>query len=310
VVALYVANADPRRARMVLWAVVAGAVVTALMALASGTAQEARAGATAVEGRAQGSFTHPAQLAFFLVMALPPALVLAVRSRGLLRVAAVGSTGVIVFALMLTLTRGAIIGSAVSLGIMLVWPAFRRIASVALVGLLLFAILNGDAISRSEQLSLVGQRLATVVDPETASVNNSRLKIWRTVPEVWLEHPVFGVGVGNFGEYSLQYGLSEGGKGFEHAHNVALTVLSEQGAVGFGLLLLMIFLLFRTAAGALGRRSHPEFAYALAPMAGLGGLFVNSLTDYPPGSNPNMALLLIEIGLLVATARALRQPPS
>lgn len=308
VVALLVSNASERGMRQVLWAIVAGAAVSSLMALASGTAQEARAGATAVAGRAQGSFTHPAQLAFFLVMALPPALVLAVRSRGALRPVAVAATGLMVFTLLLTLTRGAIIGSAVSLGIMLVWPPFRRIAAVALVALLVFAVANGDAISRSERLNLVGDRLATVVDPGAANVNNQRLRIWRTVPQIWADHPVFGVGVGNFGEYSLRYGLQEGGYGFAHAHNVALTVLAEQGAVGFGLLLLTLWLIARHAAAALGRRTDPRFPYALAPIAGLGGLFVNSLTDYPPGSNPNMALLLIEIGLLVAAVRALRRP--
>jgi hypothetical protein len=91
---------------------------------------------------------------------------------------------------------------------------------------------------------------------------------------------------------------------------VALTVLVEQGFPGALLLALTLFFVFRTAAFALRRRDHPDFPYALAPIAGLTGLFVNSLTDYPPGSNPNMALLLIEIGLLVAAARQLRRPPA
>lgn len=307
IVAVLVANASPRQIRMVLWAIVAGAVFTALIAVANGTAQEARAGATAVEGRAQGSFTHPAQLAFFLVMALPPALVLMVKSRAWLRVLASASAVTIISVLVLTLTRGAIIGAVASLGIMLVWAPFRKIAAVVLVALLLFATFNADAISRSEQLNLVGARLATITNKDAASVNNNRLRIWSTVPEISLEHPVFGLGVGNFYAYSLGYGLSEGGRPFEHAHNVALTVLTEQGVPGFLLLLLTLFLIVRLAAAALARRDLPDFPYALAAMAGLGGLFVNCLTDYPPGSNPNMALLLIEIGVLAAATRQLQQ---
>jgi hypothetical protein len=69
----------------------------------------------------------------------------------------------------------------------------------------------------------------------------------------------------------------------------------------------VLWLLFRRAAEALRRKDAEHFPLALGLMAGLGGLFVNSLTDYPPGSNPNMALLLIEIGLLVAATRHLRQ---
>lgn len=307
-VALFVSNASPRHVRQILWAIVFAAAATAAIAVLSGTAQEARAGATAVEGRAQGSFTHPNQLAFFLVMALPPALVLAVKSRAALRFAAVGATGVIFTALLLTLTRGAIIGAACSLAIMLVWAPFRRVAACVLVGLLVFAVANGDTLSKSKELNLVGARLATVFDRESANVNNGRLQIWGTVPQIAAEHPVFGLAVGNFHEHSLAYGLSEGGRPFEHAHNVLLTVLVEQGVPGALLLLATLFLVLRTAAGALRRRAHEDFPYALAPIAGLGGVFVNSMTDYPPGSNPNMALILIQIGLLVATARALQRP--
>lgn len=310
VVALLVSNASRSQVQLVLWAIVVGAAMTAIIALAAGSTLEARAGATAVEGRAQGSFTHPSQLAFFLVMALPPALVLAVRSQAALRLAASGAALVILTALILTLTRGAIIGAGVSLAIMLVWLPFRRIAAVVLVGLLVFAVANSDALSRSQQLALVGDRIATVVDRDAASVNNNRLRIWSTVPQIVGDHPVFGVGVGNFAEYSFRYGLSEGGEPFGHAHNVGLTVLAEQGIPGALLLLVALALMLRLATEALRHRRHPDFAYALAPIAGLGGLFVNSLTDYPPGSNPNMALLLIEIGLLVAAARLLRAPQS
>lgn len=309
-VALYVSNADHRQVRAILWAIVVAATTAAAIAVLSGTAQEARAGATAVEGRAQGSFTHPNQLAFFLVMALPCGLVLAVRERAALRWAAAGASTILVVALMLTLTRGAIIGATVSLAIMLVWAPFRRVAAAVLVAILLVAVVNADSLARSPQLSLVGQRLGTIFNREEATVNNGRLQIWAKIPQISADHPVFGVGVGNFKEISLAYGLSEGGLGFLHAHNVALTVLAEQGIVGLALLGLVLALIARHASSALGRRAHPDFAYALAPMAGLGGVFVNSLTDYPPGSNPNMALLLIEIGLLVATARALRQPPT
>jgi O-antigen ligase len=306
-VALFVSNASPQQTRQVLWAIVFAAAATAAIAVLSGTAQEARAGATAVEGRAQGSFTHPNQLAFFLVMALPPGLVLAVKSRAALRYAAIGATGVIFTALLLTLTRGAIIGAACSLAIMLVWAPFRRVAGVVLVFLLLFAVANGDALSRSQELSLVGARLATVLDRDSANVNNGRLQIWGTVPQIAREHPFFGVGVGNFKDHSLAYGLSEGGLPFLHAHNVALTVLVEQGVIGAGLLLLLLWLVVRAAAAALRRRSHEDFPYALAPIAGLGGLFVNSMTDYPAGSNPNMALFLIEIAVLIAATRQLRR---
>jgi O-antigen ligase len=310
VVALYVSNGTPAQVRKVLWAVVVAGTILGIEAVLSGSTQEARAGATAVSGRAHGSFNHPSQLAFFLVMTLPPGLVLAVRSRGPWRVAAIGAVAVMFSALLMTLTRGAIIGAACSLVVMLAWPPFRRIASAVLVVLLLFAVFNAGALSRSRELSLVGARLATVLNKDQATVNNARLTIWKTVPQIVSDHPVFGIAVGNFERYSLEYGLSEGGAAFEHAHSVPLTILSEQGPLGLVLFALMVWLMARKAAAALRRRTAAAFPYALAAIAGLGGLLVNSLTDYPPGSNPNMALIMIEVGVLVATVRHLRDEPA
>lgn len=306
IVALYVSNGTPRHVRQVLWSIVIGAAATAMIAIATGSTQEAVYNGAEVTNRATGSFTHPNQLAFFLVLSLPAGLVLGVREqRPALRLLAGGAVVAMFVALMLTLTRGAIIGAAFSLAAMLVWAPFRRLAATALVALAAFAAFNADAISHSKEVSLVGARLATVLHSDQANVNNERLRIWGTVPRIVSDHPVFGLGLGNFQQYSIQYGLVEGGLPFEHAHNVALTVLSEQGIPGLLLFLLAVFLAARKALIALGRKTRPMFPYALAVIAGLTGLFVNGLTDYPPGSNPNMTLIVVELGILIAVTRHL-----
>jgi O-antigen ligase len=311
IVALYVSNGTPRQIRQVLWAIVFAAAATALLAIATGSAQQAVDSATAVTNRATGSFTHPNQLAFFLVLSLPPALVLAVRGgRPVLRIAASGAAVAMLIALVLTLTRGAIIGATVSLLIMLVWPPFRRMAAAVLVALALFVAFNFSAIQHSKEVSLVGARLGTVLNSQQANTNNERLRIWKTVPTIVGDHPIFGISLGNFKDYSLQYGLVEGGLPFEHAHNVPLTIVTEQGLPGLALFLLTLFFTVRAGVVALGRRMSPLFPDALAVMAGLGGLFVNGLTDYPPGDAPNMALIMVEIGLLLAVSRLLRDEPA
>lgn len=306
-VGLYVANQTPAAVRRTLQAVVFAAAANAAIAILTGSALQARDGATAVDGRAQGAFTHPNQLAFFLVMALPCGLVLAMQAgrRGP-RLLAAAASALMLAALLLTLTRGAIIGAAASLMVMLVWAPFRRLAGVVLIGLLLFAVVNGDALSRSRELSLVSARLSTVLDRESATVNNGRLRIWATVPRIVADHPIFGVSVGNFSEYSLAYGLVEQGQPFLHAHNVALTVVAEQGLPGLALLIVVLVLLGRSAAGLLRSRGDPLFPLGLGVMAGLAALSVNAMTDYPPGSNPNMALVLMLFGALTALHHATR----
>ena len=307
-VCLFVANQAPERIRQILQAVVFAAAANGAIAILTGSALEARDGATAVDGRAQGAFTHHNQLAFFLVMALPPGLVMAMRGRPVPRALAGLASAVILAALLLTLTRGAIIGAAVSLAAMLVWAPFRKLAATVLIGLLLFAVVNADALSRSPELNLVGARLSTVLDRQSATVNNGRLEIWSTVPEIVADHPIFGVSAGNFQQHSLEYGLREGGRPFLHAHNVAMTVAAEQGLVGLALLAVVVVLLVGYARDVLRRKDDPGFPLALGVVAGLAAVSFNSLTDYPPGSNPNMALMLVMVGALIALRRALRPP--
>lgn len=308
IVAVHVANSSPRRIRQVLWAIVFSAAATSLYAIATGSAQQAVDSATAVTNRATGSFTHPNQLAFFLVMALPAAIVMAVRTgRPALRLLAAGSSVVIFVSLVLTLTRGAFIGVAVALVFMLVWAPFRRVIAGVLLVLAVIAAANFNTISHSKEINLVGARIATVTNPQQANQNNERLRIWSTVPQIVSDHPVFGLALGNFPDYSLQYALSEGGQPFEHAHNITLTVLAEQGIPGLILFLITLFFAARAALVALGRKASPLFPYALAMIAGLGGLFVNGLTDYPPGDAPNMALIMIELGVLLAVSRLMSE---
>jgi hypothetical protein len=47
----------------------------------------------------------------------------------------------------------------------------------------------------------------------------------------------------------------------------------------------------------------PDYGLALGVVAGLAGLFANSMTDYPLRANPVMALLMLEVGAVLAYAR-------
>lgn len=60
--------------------------------------------------------------------------------------------------------------------------------------------------------------------------------------DLWLSHPIFGVGLGDWGEYL-------GSNGLRYPHNVVAETISEQGLLGIFVLLCFIFaLLFRSQA--------------------------------------------------------------
>ncbi len=67
-----------------------------------------------------------------------------------------------------------------------------------------------------------------------------RLDLWDHALKLFKEHPVIGIGFGGF-EYTMPEGVR-----WKDAHNYYLKMLSEQGIVGFGLLLITLFMAFRS----------------------------------------------------------------
>ncbi|GAC1318358.1 MAG: hypothetical protein NVSMB25_07720 [Thermoleophilaceae bacterium] len=302
--AIYVAEADTTQLARILGAIaVAGGIIGAIATLTS-KAQHVVAGGTAATNRAQAGFQHPAVMAFLLVMALPPALALAFRARSGMRIALLCMAGLCLSGIMLSLTRGAILGAAFALLIMLFSAPFRRLAGGLVVLLLLFSAFNLSAIQHSPELRVIGQRLQSVTQTR-ATQDNQRVTIWAKTPAIIADHPFLGVGAGNFSTASSAYGIVDvAGIPFLHAHDVFLTIAAETGLVGLTLFLLLLASVAVPATRAiLTRRSSPNFQYMLALIAGLGAILVCGVTDYPPSTLVIMAVVMIEIGAFVAVQR-------
>lgn len=282
-----------------------GGIVGVIALLTTGQ-QELIGGGVIVSNRAEATFAHPNVLAFYLQLSIPLALVTGMRATGITRIVLLASGAVAVAGLMLSLSRSGIVGAAVALAILLAWAPFRRYVGALLLILSLFALINIGSLQDSE-VGLVAKRLGTL---NTEGVRyNPRARIWRTTPDIVADHPFFGVGMGNFGEVSPRYGLRDvGGLAYDHAHNLVLTFAAETGLVGAFIFLAFVFATARAGARALRASNRPGFAPALAIVAGLAGLFVTSLAEYPPRTNVIMALILILIGALVGYERLAQQP--
>lgn len=307
-VSMLVASAEPGQIKKILYCMTAGGAILAIESIAHGTHQTLVNGGLAATDRAQGSFTHPAQLGFWLVLATAPALVLAILSRHLARALILLAAGLSIAGLLLTLTRGAILGFAGSLIVLMLWPRFRRAALVLLIAGGVFAALNFGALSRSRELSVVTTRLSTVT--QGIQTGGKRIQIWDTTPRIIADHPLLGVGAGNFKNVSLEYGLSEGGQPFEHAHNVALTIAAERGLGGLAMLFIFVLAIARTGFDALRRPQSDLYPYALALCAALFGTSIESLVDYPPGQDAVMGTIMIVVGALIALERHMRSQPT
>ena len=311
IVAMLIGSASREELERVFMSLAAAGGILGAIAVTTSGEQTLVAGGEAATGRAQAGFDHPALLAFFLVLAFPPAMALTLRGRRQeLRPVWGVCAALCVAGVAFSLTRGAMLALALSLLVLLFLPAFRRWAAVVFVGLVVFASFNAEAIQNSPQLEVIGQRLSTITETQ-ATASNQRPYIWSKTPAMIIDHPVLGVGAGNFPFYAPRYAIVDyGGAPFVHAHNVPLTIAAENGLVGAALLLTFGFAVVTIGLSALlaGRRS-PHYPFLVAAAASVAAAFFTGMTDNPPSTVVIMGAILILIGCLAAAERLTREEP-
>jgi len=196
------------------------------------------------DGRIQyvGIFNDPNDLGLLFVLTLPMAIYL---SRGggwfgIRRVFWLTAAALLLCGIYLTDSRGAMLAVALILGVYL-WR--RR-------GLATAALLGGAALVA--MLVLLPSRLQDLSPGEESA--SGRVDAWYEGFQMFISHPLFGVGAGNFTDYN---NLT--------AHNSFVLVLAETGFVGFILWLGFVGYCFWMTLIVL--RHKPELADAQAAAA-------------------------------------------
>jgi O-antigen ligase len=184
-----------------------------------------------------------------------------------------------------------------------------EIGAVTLVGIVAAALLfahGGRALNfvRDEFRSLNGDSAGSASTRFTKTTLYERPDYWRVALDLFDEHPVAGVGAGNF---ERQYtALRNEPKYSRYAHNIWLRALSEGGIVGIVLLLAFVFTAFGAALGSLGRLDGDRRAVVVACLAAAAYFFVHASFDWleeiPALAGP--ALGLAFIGIAVARGPA------
>jgi hypothetical protein len=71
----------------------------------------------------------------------------------------------------------------------------------------------------------------------------SRLEVWLVTTKIWIQNPLFGIGINQFPESYIQFrSLSDLDSTLTHAHNIILQLLAESGI--FGCAIYITFLIF------------------------------------------------------------------
>ncbi|HST20029.1 MAG TPA: O-antigen ligase family protein [Blastocatellia bacterium] len=181
----------------------------------------------------QGFFANPNELAMALNLLLPFAVVFGLTSKGMKRLAYFACAGILSFGVVVSFSRGGFLG-LVALGGVIMWKAGRgKRATTVLAGLVLccaFVVAMPSGYS---------DRLFTILHTQNDQTRSAqeRQELFARAVEVIMYHPVIGVGVGNFGIYSLKDKV---------AHNAYLEIAAELGVVGFIAYMVLIFAPLRT----------------------------------------------------------------
>ena len=179
------------------------------------------------------TFDNTNELAQTLVLLLPFAIVFAVTSKGFARVGYAVCAAIIAMGAVITFSRGGFLG-LLSMGCVLMWKLGRGrrgttvLAAVVLLGI--FAVVMPSGYS---------ERVLTIFNPSKDPTNSAqeRQEILARGVDLALHHPIAGVGMGNFPEYTVKGKV---------AHNSYLEIAAELGWIGLAAYLTFLLAPFRS----------------------------------------------------------------
>jgi O-antigen ligase len=198
-----------------------------------------------LKGKGAGGFLGDENdLCLTLNMVLPFGFFLAMSAqKNTKRIYYIALTCIFLFVIILTKSRGGFVGLAAT-GAYCWWKSKRKVLSAALVAVLvLFIALAAPSTYWHEVRSITD-------DTETSpyGTGSARFYQWNVGWGMFLEHPIMGVGQGNFpwnvGDYEQEHGLSfhQRSMAGRQAHSLYFTLIPELGLIGivlFGWMLLL-----------------------------------------------------------------------
>jgi O-antigen ligase/Tfp pilus assembly protein PilF len=249
--------------------------------------------------RASSTLGHANKVSAFLTMCLPLIVWLAARSASrAARIAWLGLTGLSLFVIAASLSRGGWLGviAATLAALLLALASARRpprswglIAVGIVVAVLILPLATP---MRAAFLSRVQQ-----VTDLSAPTSRTRLELWGAGLRMARDHPVLGVGVDAYVAAFPRYRTTkltqiEWGGTPSKAHNDAIQILATQGIFG-GLTAFAIVLLTAQAVWRVARRGSPETrGAAVAAGAALVGYVVPNLVGFASVATSALAAAL------------------
>jgi putative inorganic carbon (hco3(-)) transporter len=271
--ALFLIVAQTLRGSRETFVVIAAVLVSVLVQIvAAALAVLSGSQAISEQTRLTGTLGDPNHFAGSLLLLLPLTIALATASsrRWMLVPAALAAIASAV-TLVATLSRGAWLGLLVAVAVLLWLLPGRRLR---------IGLLAGAAVAAVVIAGLSGPIAARLSPHATGPVEmlNSRWRVWTAATAMTIQHPVFGVGVGNFRHYYPAYGIRPAN--VDHAHNLWLNIAAERGIPAMAAFMVVLIALLNTLGAGLRGADDPwRRALAAGMIAGFAGYLVHSMFD-------------------------------
>jgi O-antigen ligase len=240
--------------------------------------------------RATGTYVCPNNLGGFLEMVLPLGLAYTLTSRvkPLGKVLLGYASLTIMAGIVVTLSRGSWVATALSLVVffgVLLFQRGHRLASLALLAL----ILAGGLLILPRSFAFQS-RLKQVGVP-TVAKGDTRAALWRSALQIWHENIIWGVGPAHYDYRFRQYRPEAIQQRPTWVHNDILNALTDWGVVGAALIAAAWGLLGagvlktwsglrRTSNDLQGRKNSNKFAFVLGASVGLLAILAHSVCDF------------------------------
>src|SRR5256714_2159949 len=208
--------------------------------------------------RVYGTFDQPNPFAGYLNMPLSIALALALLgSNKFIRLWAALGSAILAIAVYLTQSRGGEIAIAVALLFIVIvgLPHLRKLmALLGLAGLIMIEMFFSGWIPTfvvTPLLKYLGIIQISFTSPSTQDFSTAeRLAHWIAGVRMFLDHPLTGVGIGNYPDAYSRYFVTIFVNSLGHAHNYYINIAAEIGSIGLTAYLLFLMSLFVAGGSA------------------------------------------------------------
>lgn len=244
--------------------------------------------------RAPGFFGNPMTFGGYLCVYLPLILVCFLDNSVLIKNRIVaGALFLLGFtALIINGTRGAWVALAPIFIFLILYYGLQNKKLLAIC--LIFLVVAGGILSTSKNFTY---RLRTTIK-HTDTSTRERYAIWESAFNMFKDHPLLGVGLGQYKEnYQKKYILKKAKyKKLTHAHNNVMQMLAENGIVGCVGFLTLVFYIFSSNVRDFIKS---RCSYSLIIASSTFALFVQGLTEYNFGNSAVMKSYWLLLGCLI-----------